>query len=458
MIIAIDPDFLANQTYQIPNTTMIDISDSEPADMLPPPAKKQRTGGTTNSKNNGLPPHLASFIPPTVAPLLKSKIIALNEQKNNSPNNAEVPAKNIKCQSGGQEKIKSIHDSYTYVSKIPSAILEAQQENYDDGDDDDDGNDIILGIDEAGRGPVLGPMVYSLAYCMKKNLKILSDYDFDDSKKLTDFKRTELLHAICGNVDNDSDTQDDVNVLQQNIGYAITNLTARDISSEMLNLTNFNNLNNQAHETTIALIAKTLTLLQPKSPNNSNVVKQPKVTHVYIDTVGPPTTYQEKLSKIFPSLKVTVAKKADSLYPIVSAASVVAKVTRDIILRQYNLLENQLAATQGLSATQYGSGYPSDPRTTAWLHGRINPLLGWDQVVRYSWQTTKTVLLNHSKVGVIWEDDIRMKKIDYGNGNGKAINAFFKKNDNGDDELEQKSKLDNLEVSTLWYGENVTSI
>ena len=47
---------------------------------------------------------------------------------------------------------------------------------------------------------------------------------------------------------------------------------------------------------------------------------------VYIDTVGDPDKYEMKLSKIFPSIKFVVAKKADSLYPVVSGASIVAKV------------------------------------------------------------------------------------------------------------------------------------
>lgn len=47
---------------------------------------------------------------------------------------------------------------------------------------------------------------------------------------------------------------------------------------------------------------------------------------VYVDTVGDAEKYRCKLSERFPLIKFVVAKKADSLYPVVSGASIVAKV------------------------------------------------------------------------------------------------------------------------------------
>lgn len=49
-----------------------------------------------------------------------------------------------------------------------------------------------------------------------------------------------------------------------------------------------------------------------------------------MDTVGPADKYEDKLSKLFPGITVTVRPKADSLFPVVSAASICAKVSKHI--------------------------------------------------------------------------------------------------------------------------------
>ena len=70
-----------------------------------------------------------------------------------------------------------------------------------------------------------------------------------------------------------------------------------------------------------------------------------------MDTVGDPGKYEQKLLKRFPTLKIKVSKKADSLFPCVSAASICAKVTRDEVLKNWKFLED-------CQNTNFGSGYP----------------------------------------------------------------------------------------------------
>ncbi|KAA8894965.1 ribonuclease HII-domain-containing protein [Sphaerosporella brunnea] len=225
----------------------------------------------------------------------------------------------------------------------------------------------ILGVDEAGRGPVLGPMVYAVAFVPADSVDVLED--FDDSKKLSSNTRSSLLRLLC------TPGTD----LHKNMGWSCTLLSARDISAGMLSGSTGGNLNAQAHEATIELI-------------RSVIDRGVNIVEIFVDTVGPPQTYQAKLAKLFPGAKVTVSKKADSLYPIVSAASVCAKVTRD-------------SAVDVLSGGEVvGSGYPGDEKTKNWLRDAVDPVFGWDpSMTRFSWKTAKD-LLEEETSQVEWPD------------------------------------------------------
>ena len=112
---------------------------------------------------------------------------------------------------------------------------------------------------------------------------------------------------------------------------------------------------------------------------------------VYVDTVGDPQKYQNKLQIIFPDIKIVVSKKADSIYPIVSAASIFAKVTRDKILLESGF-------------TNVGSGYTSDSKTIDWLEGNKKNLFGYsNDIVRFSWSTVKKKI--DDPISVEWSDD-----------------------------------------------------
>lgn len=215
----------------------------------------------------------------------------------------------------------------------------------------------IVGIDEAGRGPVLGPMVYGIAYCPISKEEDLVRLGVDDSKALTDGKRKEILEKIQGDEEYSG-------------GWAVHILSPSVISENMFRRTKYN-LNTMSHDTAIGLIRSIL---------DAGV----RVSKVFVDTVGPPDKYEAKLSNLFPNLEIKVSKKADSLYPIVSAASIVAKVTRDEALRQW---EFGPIPVRG----KIGSGYPGDAVTKSFLLNNMHPLFGFPNVVRFSWKTAEKI-------------------------------------------------------------------
>lgn len=150
------------------------------------------------------------------------------------------------------------------------------------------------------------------------------------------------------------------------------------------------------------------------------------IAHVYIDTVGPPIKYKEKLSKIFPRINFTVTEKADSKYPIVSAASICAKVMRDRIVNGWRYVE---CDSLQLGSFELGSGYPADPGTKKFLERSLDPVFGYPILARFSWSTIKNIL-DKSGCKCDWnepdEDDVDPKELSYQQKNMKSW--FQKKN------------------------------
>lgn len=227
-----------------------------------------------------------------------------------------------------------------------------------------------LGVDEAGRGPVLGPMVYAICYCPLSRLADLEALKVADSKTLTENERERLFAKM----EEDGDF----------VGWALDVLSPNLISTSMLGRVKYN-LNSLSHDTAAGLIQYAL----DQSVN---------VTQVFVDTVGMAETYQARLQQRFPGLEVTVKAKADSLFPVVSAASIFAKVARDQAVKNWQFVES----LQDLDS-DYGSGYPNDPKTKAWLRKHVDPVFGFPQFVRFSWSTAQAILEKEAE-GVTWED------------------------------------------------------
>lgn len=245
----------------------------------------------------------------------------------------------------------------------------------------------VLGVDEAGRGPVLGPMVYAICYCPLSRLADLEALKVADSKTLSENERERLFAELVKDGDY--------------VGWALDVLSPNLISTSMLGRVKYN-LNSLSHDTAAGLIQFAL---------DQGV----NVTQVFVDTVGMPETYQTRLQQRFPGMGVTVKAKADSLYPVVSAASICAKVARDQAVKNWQFVENLQDPD-----SDYGSGYPNDPKTKAWLRKHVEPVFGFPQFVRFSWSTAQAILEKEAE-GVIWEDSAAEE----GQGQPRKITSYF---------------------------------
>ena len=219
-----------------------------------------------------------------------------------------------------------------------------------------------VGIDEAGRGPVIGPMVYAVCAWPISQKERYASLGFADSKTMTEKKREQLFANLK------SETE---------IIYETDILTPEYICNLMLGREKVS-LNVISMESAEGLIRRLLR-------------KGLNIRNVYVDTVGIAESYQARLHAKFSSIEFKVCPKADSLFPVVSAASIVAKVTRDHVIESY---KDEIG--------NIGSGYPSDPVTQDWLKKNLHPVFAFpSKYVRMSWKTCTSMM--ESLPDVEWE-------------------------------------------------------
>ena len=262
----------------------------------------------------------------------------------------------------------------------------------------------VLGIDEAGRGPALGDMVYAGAYVPLRAHRAMCDTGANDSKQLTEEAR-EACRAKLEKV--------------PEVVPIVVSLDANAISDAMFSRAGAN-LNTISHDAAISII------------HQATLQSHGKLAGVFVDTVGPPESYQRKLQARFPHLHVVVAKKADSAYPCVSAASIFAKTTRD---RHVKAIAGEAARREAalraeangrpapsdeeLAAVkrhEFGSGYPSDPNTVKWLAAHVPRVAVYDPrkygFVRQSWGPVM-LLAQKNCLPFSWAHEAATTKEDY---------------------------------------------
>ncbi|CAL5407107.1 unnamed protein product [Camellia sinensis] len=289
----------------------------------------------------------------------------------------------------------------------------------------------IMGIDEAGRGPVLGPMVYGCLYCALSYQKTLSSLNFAVNLALLDFtsktlkeeKREELFENL--KADESRGVRGSVlcglrfgfdprrmyavweKVKPQPPAVQLAVCVDRICGCAGVCGRNKINLNEISHNSAMGLVSRVLNMGVLLTEFGLDQVMGNlclEVLQVYVDIVGDPEKYRIRLFERFPSIKFVVAKKADSLYPVVKWSKHCCKVTRDQALSDWVLDE-----TAENMHRKFGSGYPGDPKSVSWLEDHQHSVFGFPTLVRFSWGTCTPYFKSNAEVLCV--DAVKVLKV-----------------------------------------------
>lgn len=200
----------------------------------------------------------------------------------------------------------------------------------------------ICGIDDAGRGSMLGPLVIAGISLDKKNLRKLSSLGVKDSKKLSPKLRESLYKQIIKIVDD----------------YYVAKISPKSIDASVKK----HCLNGLEAK----YMAKVVSKLNPDTS--------------YVDSCDVnPQRFGKEISRLSGNHKIKSYHHADSRFVVVSAASILAKVTRDRAIaklrKDYDL----------------GSGYPSDSLTVKFVTKYYKKNHKMPNFVRKSWKPVQEI-------------------------------------------------------------------
>jgi ribonuclease HII len=202
----------------------------------------------------------------------------------------------------------------------------------------------LIGVDDAGRGPVIGPMVLAGILVEKDKEEIIKELGAKDSKLLAPAKRRHLARK-----------------LKADYKYHVEKSSPKEIDD-------CDNLNNLEAVKAAMIINK---LAEGVDGEIEAILDCPSVN------TAEWAAYVKKLV-INQKIKIRAEHKADFNYPVVSGASIIAKETR----------EDEIDALRKKLDAKFGSGYPSDPQTVEFIkHNYKNPK--YVDIIRHSWETVK---------------------------------------------------------------------
>jgi len=203
---------------------------------------------------------------------------------------------------------------------------------------------MFCGVDEAGRGSVMGPLVVGVVYVEDDGL--LKEIGVKDSKKLTPKSRERMYDEITSQVEH----------------WCTVIVSAEGIDEQR----------------------KTISLNEIELNMFAEGTSRWKTDAVYADC---PDINEESFTNRLRNLlgndvEIIAKHKADDTYPVVSAASIVAKVTRDRMIED-------ISREFG---TDIGSGYPSDHYTMDFIKDWVDRTGKAPKHVRTSWEPVRDML------------------------------------------------------------------
>ncbi len=201
---------------------------------------------------------------------------------------------------------------------------------------------LIAGIEEAGRGPVIGPMVMAGVLIDSEHEETLSLNGVKDSKKLSPAQRERVFEYL--------------QEAAKSIKIIIIEPHVIDFYVESEN----KNLNWLEAD-------KTVEIIDSLKPDAAFIDCPSNNINAYSNYLR---------SRISHKAELHCSHKADERYPVVGAASIIAKVTRD---REIKRIKKSVG-------DDFGSGYPSDPATRRFLEENWSR---FPEIFRHSWSSYK---------------------------------------------------------------------
>lgn len=205
------------------------------------------------------------------------------------------------------------------------------------------GSKILVGVDEAGRGPIIGPLVMAAAAIKEEDVKKLDYLGVKDSKMLSKEAREEMFDRLR-------------EIL---FDFRIELIEPDAVDSSLADPDS--NLNWLEAETSARLVSQL-------NPDVAYVDCPSRNITAYTNF------FRKKLSSgVADNCEIVMEHKADEKYKITAAASVLAKVIRD---RAIEHIKNEIGE-------DFGSGYLGDERTRNFLEKNYAK---YPEIFRKSWK------------------------------------------------------------------------